>query len=186
MKKLDENIKNAVSVLKSIKKNYIQIKRTSNLIKSIIKNNKLIVIGNGGSDSAANHFVTELTCGFSKKKIKSLPAMTLANSSNLSAWSNDHNFKTFFSKQISAIGKKNDLLIVLSTSGGYKDKSSNLIEACKVAKKKKIQIAIIIGNFASPMTKYSNLEIKIQSKNTSIIQLAQQFILDQICYELNL
>ena len=98
-------------------------------IKYILKNiklcigrkKKIIVAGNGGSSSDADHFVGELICTYKSRSRKSIPAISLSsNSAIITAWSNDFSFSTVYERQISSIGGKGDLLVLLSTSGGNK------------------------------------------------------------------
>ena len=57
----------------------------------------------------------------------------------MTAWSNDFDYKTFFKRQVQSIGKKGDIIILLSTSGGIKKtkQSINLVHAADYAKKKR-------------------------------------------------
>ena len=83
----------------------------------------------------SDHFVTELTCKY-KKLRKPYNALTLNLPSSITAWSNDFEFKSFYSRQIDALGNKGDILLILTTSGGTINKqSSNLFLAAKSAKK---------------------------------------------------
>ena len=96
-----------------------------NIKQSISKNKKIIVAGNGGSSSDADHFVGELVCTYKNRSRKSIPAISLScNSAIVTAWSNDFSFSTVYERQVSSIGAKGDLLILLSTSGGNKKKIS--------------------------------------------------------------
>ncbi len=107
-----------------------------------IKNqNKIIFCGNGGSAADSQHLSAELVSKFLKIR-KPLPAIALTtNTSTLTSISNDFGYEHIFSKQISALGKKGDVLIAISTSG----KSKNVIEALKVAKKKGIFTILFTG-----------------------------------------
>ena len=96
------------------------------------KEKKKIFFGNGGSASDAQHLATELTVRFSKDR-KAIPAISLAtDTSALTAIGNDFGFDFIFSRQIEALGDKDDVAIGITTSG----KSKNVINAIKTAKKK--------------------------------------------------
>ena len=83
--------------------------------------NKILVIGNGGSAAEAQHFVSELVCHFEKPR-KALPAIALTtDTSILTAVGNDDGYEYVFSRQVEALGKKNDLLVILTTSGSSKN-----------------------------------------------------------------
>ena len=103
-----------------------------NIKDCIDKNKKILVAGNGGSSSDADHFVGELVCTYKNRNRSSIPAISLSsNSAIITAWANDFDFSTVFERQISSVGIKGDLLILLSTSGGNKKKnqSVNLIKS---------------------------------------------------------
>ncbi len=98
-----------------------------NIKYALNKNKKILVAGNGGSSSDADHFVGELVCTYKNRLRKSIPAISLSsNSAIITAWSNDFNFSTVYERQLSSLGAKEDLLILLSTSGGNKKKIHQL------------------------------------------------------------
>ena len=182
MNNYKKNLINYQNALAKIRHKEKEIFNLAKLIKEKLKSkNKIIVIGNGGSSSMSDHFATELTCKF-KKKRKPFSALSLNFPSSITAWSNDFNFKTYFSRQIEAFGNKGDILLILTTSGGTKSqKSSNLFLAAKKAKKMKIDILTLSGKKRGALDKLSKIIIKVDSFETPIIQLTHQFILDQIC-----
>ena len=123
-------------------------------------------------------------CTYKKKSRKSIFATSLSsNSAILTAWSNDFDFSTVYERQLSSIGKRGDLLILLSTSGAnIKDNQSiNLIKAAHIAKKLGIKVVSIVGNKGGDLKKISNLTLIINSNQTSHIQEAQISVLHCIC-----
>ena len=73
------------------------------------------------------------------KKRKPVPSIALTtDSSILTSISNESEFKFVFSRQIEAIGNKNDTLVAITTSG----KSKNILEALKVCQKKKYHLVL--------------------------------------------
>tara|TARA_B100000780_G_scaffold277792_1_gene249342 strand:+ start:827 stop:1402 length:576 start_codon:yes stop_codon:yes gene_type:complete len=165
-------------------------------IKYILKNiklcigrkKKIIVAGNGGSSSDADHFVGELICTYKSRSRKSIPAISLSsNSAIITAWSNDFSFSTVYERQISSIGSKGDLLVLLSTSGGNKknNQSINLINAAIKAKKMGIKVISLIGNNGGELKKVSDISLIVKSNLTSHIQEAHITILHYLCEELD-
>jgi len=87
--------------------------------------NALLLCGNGGSASDAQHIATEFVCRFVHDR-RALNAEALnINASSLTAIPNDYSFDKVFSRQVEAKGRKSDMLIGLTTSG----KSENVINA---------------------------------------------------------
>ena len=150
--------------LKFEKNFYILCKES---IKAITKGKKIIFFGNGGSAADAQHLATELTVRF-KKKRRALPAIALTtDTSALTAIGNDFGFKYIFSRQIEAIGNKGDICIAITTSGN----SQNLIEAIKVANKKKLKTFCFSGNNGGKIIKYIKIiyvKNKIPKKQVTI------------------
>ena len=123
-----------------LKNNFEDFKNFLNLvIKTLKKGNKIILFGNGGSASDAQHIAAELVVKY-KKKRKSIPAIALTtDTSTLTAIGNDFTFNEIFSRQIESIGKPGDIAIGITTSG----KSKNILNALKLAKKNKITSVIL-------------------------------------------
>ncbi len=168
-KKFNDSIKNIVQLFKNITfdKNFEHLCKKS--IGAINNNRKIIFLGNGGSASDAQHLATELTCKF-KKKRRALPALALTtDTSALTAIGNDYGFKYIFSRQIEAIGNKGDIVIAITTSGN----SLNLIEALKIAKRKKILTFCFSGNKGGKLKRYTQYPIILKSNETDVLQVAE-------------
>jgi len=111
------------------------------IIECFKRGGKLLICGNGGSASMSQHMAAELVCDFEKER-KALPAIALTtDTSILTAFSNDHGFEHVFMRQVQALGKKGDILVIISTSINPKkwkwedkpQKSENLLRAWSVA-----------------------------------------------------
>ena len=110
-------------------------------LKAIKNNKKIIFCGNGGSAADSQHLTAELVSKFLKVR-KPLPAISLTtNTSSLTSIGNDFGYNYIFSKQLTALGTKGDVMIAISTSG----KSKNIIEALKLAKQKGILTILFTG-----------------------------------------
>ena len=116
--------KNEIENFKKLNEMQDVILKASDIINNAFKSgNKLLLCGNGGSAADCNHIAAEFISRFQKERI-SLPAISLsANNSIITAIANDYSFDDVFSRQIEGLGKKNDVLIAISTSG----KSKNIL-----------------------------------------------------------
>jgi D-sedoheptulose 7-phosphate isomerase len=167
-------ITNLFKNLKFEKSFYILCKES---IKAVTEGNKIIFFGNGGSAADAQHLATELTVRF-KKDRRALPAIALTtDTSALTAIGNDLGFKYVFSRQLEAIGKSGDICIAITTSGN----SLNLIEAMKVANKKRLKTFCFSGNDGGKIKKFASHSILIPSFVTADIQVIQIFIGQIFC-----
>jgi D-sedoheptulose 7-phosphate isomerase len=134
--------------------------------QKIKKGGKIIFFGNGGSASDSQHLATELTVRY-KKDRKSIAAISLAtDTSALTAIGNDFGFEKIFSRQIEALGKKNDIFVAISTSGN----SKNILEALKFCKKKKFTTFALLGNKGGKAKRYVNYPIIFPEASTSVTQ----------------
>lgn len=133
---------------------------------TIKKGGKIFFFGNGGSASDCQHLATELTVRYRKNR-KAISAISLTtDTSALTAIGNDLGFEKIFSRQIEALGKKNDIFIAISTSGN----STNIIEALKFCKKRKFTTFAFLGNKGGKAKKYVNFPIIFPTASTSITQ----------------
>lgn len=100
------------------------------LITCFDSGGKVLICGNGGSASQSDHFMAEMLCKVSKER-RPLPAIALTNAAVLTSIANDFNYESVFTRQIAGLANKNDLVILLSTSG----KSPNIVHAKGYCKK---------------------------------------------------
>ena len=168
-KYLDNYIHDFCKTLTKVKS---QKKEIEDIFKTLLIYNKkktVHVFGNGGSASIASHFSMDLT---NNSKIKCL---SYNDPSIITCYANDFKFENWISKAIQKYGNKNDLLILISSSG----KSKNMLNAVKAAKNKKFyKIITFTGfNYKNPLMRKGNLNIWINSKNYNIVENAHQFFL---------
>ncbi len=130
------------------------------------KGGKILIFGNGGSAADAQHLAAELVNRFKKERIP-LPAIALTtDTSIITAIGNDYDFSQIFSKQIIALCKKGDIALGISTSG----KSSNVINALKVARERGLYTVGLSGGNGGLMKDYCDYLILVPTKETPRIQ----------------
>lgn len=170
-KKIEDSIEAKKKLILSLKDINFSIKKITNCIR---KGSKILICGNGGSAADAQHLSAEYVDRLRPKiNRKPLPLLNLAlDLSHLTACSNDFSFNYIFSRSLEAFGKKNDILIVISTSGN----SKNIIEVLKKAKKMKIFSIGFLGSSGGQAKKYCNLPIIVKSNITATIQEAHIFL----------
>ena len=167
MDKVRRVIKESLNV-----KNYIcnddrlisNINKSVDLITNCFKNdNKLLFCGNGGSAADAQHLAAEFLGRFTKNRAPHNSIALTTDTSTLTCIANDFPYDDIFSRQIDAIGNKNDVLIAISTSGN----SKNLIKAINIAKKKSIKVICLLGKDGGRMKHLSDIAYVVKSSTTA-------------------
>ena len=141
------------------------------------KGSKVMVCGNGGSASDAQHMAGELV-GRYKMERAGIPAIALnANTAVMTALGNDYDYESIFAKQVVALGKKEDVLFVISTSGN----SKNTVLACEEAKKMGIITVALTGAQGGILKTLCDYTINVPSDNTPRIQEMHILIIHSLC-----
>ena len=175
---LNDEINNHKKSLDTLLKDTNEINLIATKINNALQNdNSILICGNGGSAADAQHFSAELLCRFNKER-KSYPSICLSNDPVLiTAIGNDYGFKNIFSRQIEGLGKPEDILFVISTSGN----SENIIEAIKTAKSKKITSIGLLGKGGGKAKEMLDHKVVIDNYTTSRIQELHILIIHIIC-----
>ena len=109
---------------------------------------------------------------------KPIPSLALTtDSSFLTAWSNDTDFDSIFSRQIQGLGEEGDVLVGISTSGN----SKNVINALKQAKYKNLKTISLTGKTGGDLNGIADITIKVPSNNTQRIQESHIMIGQILC-----
>ena len=130
--KFEDYVKSSITNLEAIDNHqFVEIfNSAAELLLLAIENGKsVLVCGNGGSHSDAQHFAGELVNFFTREH-KALKVITLGtNSSVASAWSNDHSFDDQLAREVEAYGERGSVLLGITTSGKSKNVNRAFIKA---------------------------------------------------------
>lgn len=108
---------------------------------ALLAGGRLLVAGNGGSAAEAQHLTAELVGRFEAER-RPLSAIALhAETSSLTAITNDYGAEQAFARQVHAHGRSGDVLLVLSTSG----ESANVVAAVRAAHELEIMPLALTG-----------------------------------------
>ncbi|MEP7015438.1 MAG: SIS domain-containing protein [Verrucomicrobiota bacterium] len=171
-------ISGATKTLQSLVDLEQQMAQAADLIEQCLRaGNKLLVCGNGGSAADAAHFATEFVVRFIKDR-PAYPAICLTGDGGLlTAAGNDYGFDEIFARQIAALGKENDLLICLTTSG----KSMNVKRALEEAKSQKLKTIALLGRDGGSTAGLADLDLLVRGDSTARIQEAHKLLLHVLC-----
>jgi D-sedoheptulose 7-phosphate isomerase len=120
---------------------------------------KVLLCGNGGSAADAQHLAAELTIRYrSSVQRPALPAIALStDTSALTAGGNDLGFDEVFARLVEAYGKKEDVLIGLSTSGN----SVNVLKAFQAARLRGMKTVALLGGDGGAIRPYADLSVVV-------------------------
>ncbi len=172
---LEKNINESIIAKRSLIALSKEIKSAIFMItQKLNRGGKVMLCGNGGSAADAQHLAAEFIVRLKPKlNRKPIAAISLAQDiSTITACGNDFNFNVQFSRSLEALGKKEDILIAISTSGN----SKNIINVLKTAKKMKISSVGFLGNKGGKAKKLCNIPLVVNSNNTARIQEAHIFL----------
>lgn len=142
------------------------LEAASRIERAIRQGGKLMLFGNGGSSSQAQHIASEFVNRFMKDRV-ALPALALTtDQSILTSVSNDTSYESVFSRQVEALGKPGDVVIGLSTSGN----SGNVRVAFTTARSLRISTIGLTGRGGGELARCSDLLIAVDSTTTPRIQ----------------
>jgi len=182
-KLMKDMIKRKISSHKQTLENVIEnnveaIEKACNLAVETLKGgNKVLLFGNGGSASDAQHIAAELTGRFVTERIP-LPGIALTtDTSALTAIANDYGYSKVFERQVQALANKGDLLIGISTSGN----SENVMNGFNAGRKIGCKSITLSGKDGGKMKDMSDIDIIIAENNTARIQEMHIMIGHIIC-----
>ncbi len=142
----------------------------------------IFFVGNGGSAADAQHMATEYVVRYRSNRRPFAAIALTTDTSLLTATGNDLSFDEIFSRQVDALCRPNDLLVVHSTSG----ESRNLVKAVESARAKGVGVVALLGKGGGTVKSMVDDCVTIESSSTSHIQelhLAVQHLICQVVEE---
>ncbi|MBM3401464.1 MAG: D-sedoheptulose 7-phosphate isomerase [Bacteroidetes bacterium] len=159
MEKIKNHFTEAREILESFisnPQNFLDIELAAELIVHRLKSGKKVIsCGNGGSMSDAIHFAEELS-GRYRSDRPAYAAIAISDPGHLSCVANDYGYAFVFSRMVEAIGKEDDVLLAISTSGN----SENVLKAIEAARKKGMKVIGLTGRDGGKMAALCDVEIR--------------------------
>lgn len=150
------------------------------MVDSLVKGNKIITCGNGGSICDAAHFAEELTGRFRKNR-KPYSAIAINDPAYLTCVGNDFSFDEIFSRFVEGVGREGDILLAISTSGN----SENVVRAAQKAKDLNMKVVALTKEGENMLQKISDVTIaspeapfsdRVQEIHIKVIHILIQLI----------
>ena len=136
------------------------------VLSTVEAGGKIMFCGNGGSAANAQHLPTEYVVRFARER-RAVAALALTtDTSLLTAGANDYGFDTIFSRQIEALGRPGDILVLHSTSGD----SENLIAAVEAAKVLDIRTVALLAKGGGRLKSVVDQALVVPTQSTARAQ----------------
>ena len=175
---LQRAIAESVETLKSLTSLERQLNEAIAAVAECLgQGHKLLICGNGGSAADAAHLATEFVVRFVADR-PAYPAICLSNDGGtLTAAGNDYGFDEVFARQVAALGRANDILICLTTSGN----SRNIQRALAQAKSRGVKTIALLGRDGGASRGRADIELTVHGQSTARIQEAHMLLLHVLC-----
>jgi len=178
LKMVDETSKVARELLNK-KKNLFE-EAIQRICERLGSGHKILVFGNGGSASQAQHFAAELVNKFFKKRPPFAAIALTTDTSALTSIANDESYDQVFSRQVEALGKKGDIALGLSTSGN----SLSVIKGLEKARESGLTTIAMTGIGGGKLPFCSDFLLDVPSDSTPRIQEVHLLLLHIMAEEI--
>ena len=154
------------------------LERAAMMVQATVgRGGTLFFCGNGGSAADAQHLATEYVVRYSRTR-RACPAIALTtDTSLLTACGNDMGFQEIFARQVEALAKPGDLLVIHSTSGN----SPNVLRAAEAARAKGVEVLSFSARDGGALRALSDHTIIVPSQRTDRAQELHLCIQHIIC-----
>jgi D-sedoheptulose 7-phosphate isomerase len=139
---------------------------------------KLLLAGNGGSASDAQHIAAEFVGRFVNDRSPLAAIALTTDTSALTAIGNDYGFDKVFERQVRALGRKGDVFVAISTSG----RSANILAALQAARELGLINIGFTKDAQTPMHALCDLVLGVPSEETALIQQVHITTAHAICH----
>jgi D-sedoheptulose 7-phosphate isomerase len=175
---LRHNVSDFTALLPSLLALEPQVEQAAKLLAdAMLRGNKLLACGNGGSAADASHLTTEFVVRFQADR-RPYPAISLtANGGDLTACGNDYGFDESFARQVRAYGQPGDILFAFTTTGN----SENVLRALGTAKEAGLATVAFLGRDGGRSAGVAEVELLVEHSVTARIQEAHKLLLHTIC-----
>ena len=147
------------------------------IVEALGRGGKLLLFGNGGSATDAQHMTAELVGRFQLDR-GALAAVALsADASVITSIGNDEGYERVFARQIEALGRQGDVAFGISTSG----LSPNVVQGLETARARGLRTIALTGNDGGHAGKVAEIHINVRSESTARVQEVHRTVIHVIC-----
>jgi len=147
------------------------------MLEAVKAGHKLLIFGNGGSASDAQHMSAELVGRYQRERAAIAAIALTTDTSILTSVANDYSYKQVFARQIEALGQAGDVAFGISTSG----ESPNVVVALQVAKAKGLKTIALTGRDGGSVGRAADLHVNVPDQSTSRVQEVHRTLIHVMC-----
>jgi D-sedoheptulose 7-phosphate isomerase len=145
--------------------------------RALESGHKILVFGNGGSATDAQHFAAELV-GRYKRERKGMPAIALtADTAILTAIANDYGYEHVFSRQVEALGQPGDIAMGITTSGA----SASVNRGIARARAEGLKTIGLTGRDGGETGRIVDVHVNVPGVGSAQVQEVQRTVLHVMC-----
>ena len=155
------------------------VRAAGTLRDALLKGRKVLVFGNGGSATDAQHLASELVGRFGKDvERRALPVVSLAaDVATLTSLANDFGYAAVFARQIDALGEAGDVAFAFTTSG----RSANVNAALRVALERSLTTVVLTGGDGGESGRLADVHVNVPHPSPDRVQEVHRTILHAVC-----
>lgn len=139
---------------------------TQRVLDTVQGGGTLFFLGNGGSAADAQHLAAEYIVRFARERRPIAAIALTTDTSVLTAGANDYGYEAVFERQVQALARAGDLLIMHSTSG----ESDNLLRAATVARARGVATAALLAKGGGRLANAVDLALVVPTDSTARAQ----------------
>jgi D-sedoheptulose 7-phosphate isomerase len=147
------------------------------IVEALRAGKKLLIFGNGGSASDAQHMSAELVGRFQRERAAMAAIALTTDTSIVTSIANDYSFKQVFARQVEALGQRGDVAFGISTSG----ESPNVVLALQVAKSRGLKTIALTGRDGGSVGRAADIHVNVPDQSTARVQEVHRTLIHVMC-----
>ncbi len=175
---VDRRLRESIAAKQGLLEHVDRLVEIADVVTGALRNgNKVLFCGNGGSAADAQHMATEYVVRYRRNR-RAYPAVALTtDTSLLTACGNDFGFDHVFERQVQALCRPGDLLVIHSTSGN----SPNVLLAARAAREAGAKVLALSARDGGALRELADLNVVIPTDRTDRAQEVHLCIQHLIC-----
>lgn len=168
------NLREAIQVFESLADFEPSVQTAASwCLEALHGGHKLLICGNGGSASEAQHLAGELMGRYKENRAPLAAIALTADSAIMTCIGNDYQYEEIFARQVRGLGCRGDVLIAFTTSGN----SPNVLNALSVAKELGIRSIAFLGRDGGKALPIADCALVVRHSDTARAQEGHQFLM---------